>query len=456
MRRLELPYATSARAYFATLGNEAGAIWFHSGNPAREGHRWEWCSAWPRVRYQLLQNQTIKRQQQGKTDVIDTPDFLAWLATQQPAQRADTDLPFSSGLAGHLNYEAGYALQGMPRRHQSNDSLASIDRYDWSLVFDHVKQQAWLCLAADCPEPLKNRLRSLAKAWRTQPPLESYAGESIAPLQWRSGMSREQYEQRFARLKEYILAGDIYQANLTRPWYAKIDPTTSDWAIYRQLLDKIQAPYAVYHRADDHTLMSVSPERFITINDTHMMTQPIKGTRPRGSTPQEDEQLALELERSEKDRAENLMIVDLLRNDLSRNARPGTVKVPALCDRVTFSNVHHLVSTITAELMPGSTALDALRDAFPGGSITGAPKRRAMEIINELEVCARGPYCGSAFWLSDSGSFDSNILIRSIQRTSTQLMCSGGGGIVADSDVDAEYQESATKVAHILNALAGC
>ncbi|MEX0623807.1 MAG: aminodeoxychorismate synthase component I [Saccharospirillum sp.] len=452
MQRLELPYTETARPYFATLANEPGAIWFHSGHPAREGHRWEWCSAWPETRYRMSASQQIQRSSQGKTELINPPDFLGWLATQQPESSIDTDLPFTSGLAGHLNYEAGYALHGLTGRHPSPTSLASIDRYDWSLVFDHLHQRAWLCLSEFISESLEQRLLTWHRAWREQPPTTP-PEPAIPPLNWRSGMSREAYRQRFATLKEYILAGDIYQANLTRPWYADIAPEISDWSLYSHLIDRIQAPYAVYHRADDHTLMSVSPERFITINKGHITTQPIKGTRPRGATPEADQQLGWELEESEKDRAENLMIVDLLRNDLSRNARVGSVKVPELCKRVSFSNVHHLVSTITAELAANATPLDVLRDAFPGGSITGAPKRRAMEIIDELEMCARGPYCGTAFWLSDSGAFDSNILIRSLLKTPNQLMCSGGGGIVADSAVSDEYDESATKVAHILNAL---
>lgn len=452
MQRLELPYTATARPYFATLANEAGAIWFHSGNPARVGHRWEWCSAWPETRYRMLADQQVECEQQGQTTLIDTGDFLSWLAARQPDPVSSDDLPFSSGLAGHLNYEAGYRMHGLTSRHPSPTCLASIDRFEWSLVLDHQQQRAFLCLSEHLSDSLRQRVMTWYETVRREPPT-SYVPPPVEPLAWRSGMSRETYQQHFAALKEYILAGDIYQANLTRPWYADIGPGVSDWSVYSHLIDRIQAPYAVYHRAADHTLMSVSPERFITIDQGRITTQPIKGTRPRGTSPGEDQRLSQALEHSEKDRAENLMIVDLLRNDISRNARVGSVKVPELCKPVAFSNVHHLVSTITADLAPGSTPLDVLRDAFPGGSITGAPKRRAMEIIDELEVCARGPYCGTAFWLSDSGSFDSNILIRSLLRTPGQLMCSGGGGIVADSNADDEYEESATKVAHILNAL---
>jgi len=452
LQRLELPYTETARPYFATLANEPGAIWFHSGNPAQDGHRWEWCSAWPETRYRILANQQVQCEHQGLKTLVDTRDFLGWLATRQPKPSSESDLPFTSGLAGHLNYEAGYGLQGLTGRHTSPTSLASIDRYDWSLVFDHQHQRAWLCLSEHLSVPLRNRIMSWFESHRGQPPA-THSAPAIEPLKWRSGMSHEAYQHRFATLKDYILAGDIYQANLTRPWYADINAGVSDWSVYSHLIDRIQAPYAVYHRANDHTLMSVSPERFITIDQGRITTQPIKGTRPRGTTPEEDRHLSQELESSEKDRAENLMIVDLLRNDLSRNARVGSVKVAELCKPVAFSNVHHLVSTITADLAAGATPLDVLRDAFPGGSITGAPKRRAMEIIDELEVCARGPYCGTAFWLSDSGAFDSNILIRSLLRTPNELMCSGGGGIVADSVAADEYEESATKVAHILNAL---
>ncbi|WP_189608241.1 aminodeoxychorismate synthase component I [Saccharospirillum salsuginis] len=447
MERLELPYCASALPYFQHLANEPGAIWFHSGQPLRPGHRWEWCSAWPTERYRYLGQGRVRVDRPLGTESVHCDDFFRFLA-QQVRPGPGLNIPFSSGLAGHLDYELGYELHSLTGRHTPRAELACVGRYDWSLVTDHDTRRSWLLIHEDCPADIRDRALTLRGASTGVPPLEG-----LPRVRWQSLMSEATYQDRFERIREYILAGDIYQANLTRQWRATLPENVSDWALYRHLIERVPAPFSVYHKAADHTLLSVSPERFITIDQDRMTTQPIKGTRRRGKSEAEDRQLAEELSASEKDRAENLMIVDLLRNDLSRNAAIGSVKVPDLFKLETFSNVHHLVSTITARLKSGSTPLDALRDAFPGGSITGAPKRRAMEIIEELELAPRGSYCGSAFWLGDDGCFDSNILIRSLVRQHDRLVCSGGGGIVADSVGDEEYKESATKVRQLLEAL---
>lgn len=447
LERLELPYYESSLPYFHGLAHEPGAIWFHSGQPLRDGHRWEWCSAWPSKRFRYQGEGRVRVETPHDARIERCDDFFRFLASHV-RHDSERDVPFASGLAGHLNYELGYELQDLTGRHASGTDLACVGRYDWSLVTDHQERRTWLLIHPDCPAEVREKALSVTELAGPCPP-----AQLPAPLRWHSLMPQSHYQDRFERIIDYIRAGDIYQANLTRQWQAELAADTSDWALYRQLIEHIPAPFSVYHKAADHTLMSVSPERFITIDQTRMTTQPIKGTRPRGRTNDDDRALAQELSNSEKDRAENLMIVDLLRHDLSRNARIGTVKVPDLFKLESFSNVHHLVSTITAELKPGATPLDALRDAFPGGSITGAPKRRAMEIIDELEIAARGSYCGSAFWLGDGGCFDSNILIRSLVRHGERLICSGGGGIVADSVGREEFRESATKVRQLLEAL---
>jgi len=447
LERLELPYCASALPYFQHLANEPGAIWFHSGQPLRAGHRWEWCSAWPTERYRYLGRNRVRIDRREGSESVRCDDFFRFLA-HQVRPGPGLDIPFSSGLAGHLDYELGYELHDLTGHHAPRAELACVGRYDWSLVTDHDARRSWLLIHDECPADIRKRLLVLRDASTEVPRVDD-----LPPLHWQSLMPEATYQDRFERIREYILAGDIYQANLTRQWRTKLPEDMSDWTLYRHLIEQVPAPFSVYHKAADHTLLSVSPERFITIDQDRMTTQPIKGTRRRGQSEAEDRQLAEELSVSDKDRAENLMIVDLLRNDLSRNAAIGTVKVPDLFKLETFSNVHHLVSTITAQLKRGATPLDALRDAFPGGSITGAPKRRAMEIIDELELAPRGSYCGSAFWLGDDGCFDSNILIRSLVRQGDRLVCSGGGGIVADSDGGEEYQESATKVRQLLGAL---
>lgn len=449
MLRLKLPYAASVRPWFDRIARETGAIWFHSGQPGRAGHRWEWCSAWPGERYQYLGDGQVLRRRGDDYDHLTVADFYTFLAGQSRSGGAP-DLPFASGLAGHLDYDAGFELNDLTPARTPAQALASVDRYDWSLVLDHQQHQAWLLVHPDCTDQTRQQALALQQVDPHTASVEATPGPQ---LHWRSTMPADDYQRRFERLQQYILAGDIYQANLTRHWQAECPAELDDWSLYQALIDQVPAPYSVFHRAADHSLLSVSPERFLTINGRDMVTQPIKGTRPRGQDPASDRAQANELRHSTKDRAENLMIVDLLRNDLARNAEPGSVRVPELFELMSYSNVHHLVSTVTARLREDSSPLQALRDAFPGGSITGAPKRRAMEVIDELEAAPRGSYCGSAFWLSDDGVLDSNILIRSLVRRGGTLICAGGGGIVADSEVEAEYRESATKVRQLLEAV---
>ncbi|PTY36682.1 aminodeoxychorismate synthase, component I [Saccharospirillum sp. MSK14-1] len=449
MQRIELPYAASARPWFQHLANEPGAIWFHSGQADPQHHRWEWCSAWPSERFRFLGHGQVEHRHGHHIDHITVDDFSDFLSRYRRDGGAP-DLPFASGLAGHFDYDAGFESQQIDSRHTAEQCLASVDRYDWSLVLDHQQSKAWLMIHPDCPAAVVVQLERLKAI---KPEREPIATSPAAPLQWRSMMTRNQYQHRFEQLQQHILDGDIYQANLTRQWQADCPNKVDDWALYQQLIEHVPAPFSAYHRATDHSLLSVSPERFLTIDHGAIVTQPIKGTRPRGTDTQSDYEQALALQNSTKDRAENLMIVDLLRNDLARNALPGSVQVPKLFELMSYSNVHHLVSTVTAQLQPQASPLKALFDAFPGGSITGAPKRRAMQIIDELELASRASYCGSAFWFSDDGYLDSNILIRSLVRRGQSVTCAGGGGIVADSDADSEYAESATKVRQLLESL---
>lgn len=449
MQRIELPYAASARPWFQHLAHEAGAIWFHSGQADPQQHRWEWCSAWPSERFRYLGHGQVERHHGQQIEQLTIDDFSA-LLSQYRRHGGAPDLPFASGLAGHFDYDAGFESQQLSSRHGAEQCLASVDRYDWSLVLDHQQAKAWLLIHPDCPTEIVARLDTVKAI---TPEREPIAAGSPVSLQWRSMMSRTQYQQRFEQLQQHILDGDVYQANLTRQWQAECPGDIDDWTLYQNLIGQVPAPFSVYHRATDHSLLSVSPERFLTIDNGAIVTQPIKGTRARGKDTQSDHEQAQALLNSTKDRAENLMIVDLLRNDLARNAQPGSVQVPRLFELMSYSNVHHLVSTVTAQLQAQTSPLKALLDAFPGGSITGAPKRRAMQIIDELELASRASYCGSAFWFSDDGYLDSNILIRSVVRRGQTLSCAGGGGIVADSDADSEYAESATKVRQLLETL---
>ena len=254
------------------------------------------------------------------------------------------------------------------------------------------------------------------------------------------------------RAKEYIAAGDIYQVNLSQRLSA---PFTADpFALYQRLAHENPAPFAAYFHTPDAAIVSCSPERFLQVRGREVETRPIKGTRPRGATPEEDARLAAELLASEKDRAENVMIVDLERNDLGRACEFGSVHVPELFAVEQYATVFHLVSTVRGRLRPEVTALDCLRASFPGGSITGAPKVRSMEIIEELEPTRRGVYTGAIGYLCFSGDMDTNIVIRTVVVKDGTAHFQVGGGIVADSDPEAEYQETMDKGVALARALA--
>jgi para-aminobenzoate synthetase component 1 len=260
---------------------------------------------------------------------------------------------------------------------------------------------------------------------------------------------------RVRRTLDFIRAGDIYQANITAPFVAELPEAVRPADVFVALQAANAAPFSAYIACGgDAAVASVSPERFLRLDARGAIeARPIKGTRPRGATAAQDAAQAAELSASDKDRAENLMIVDLLRNDLSRVALPGSVRVPVLCGLESFASVHHLVSVVEAILRPGLGAIDLLRAALPGGSITGAPKIRAMQIIAELEQQARGPYCGSAAWIGFDGAMDSSILIRTLTVTGDRVVAQAGGGIVDDSDPAAEWDELIVKIVPMLRAL---
>ena len=326
---------------------------------------------------------------------------------------------------------------------QADIALAdmAVGIYDWALIVDHQRQQISL-LSYDDPQ---QRLQWLEA--QTPTPGETFALTSA----WQSNMSRQQYGEKFRQVQAYLHSGDCYQVNLAQRFQASY--VGDEWQAFRQLNAVNRAPFSAFIRLDEGAILSLSPERFIQLRQWEIQTRPIKGTLPRLDSPLADAQQAEKLANSPKDRAENLMIVDLMRNDIGRVAVPGSVRVPELFVVEPFPAVHHLVSTITARLPMTLHASDLLRAAFPGGSITGAPKVRAMEIIDELEPQRRNAWCGSIGYLSYCGNMDTSITIRTLTAWQGQLYCSAGGGIVADSEEAAEYQETFDKVNRILQQL---
>jgi para-aminobenzoate synthetase component 1 len=377
--------------------------------------------------------------------------------------------PFQGGIAGLLGYELGACWERLPQAAIDDFAMPVVcaGLYDSVVAWDHVLERCWIIVLPFAADP-RARLAELRQQLQSplavsQPPHSPAPPLCIATPQRPlpvansrsvpifSNFSRDEYLTAVARVIEYIRAGDIFQANLSQRLVCR--STTPVLDVYRRLRTVNRAPFAAFLSFDDWTLLSASPERFLCVADGLVETRPIKGTRQRRSNPEADLFTRDELRESDKDQSENVMIVDLLRNDLSRVCRPGTIRVPQLCGVETYETVQHLVSQVCGRLEPGRDIFDVLAATFPGGSITGAPKVRAMEIITELERVARGPYCGSVFYCSLDGRADSSILIRTLVERRGWLSCGVGGGIVAQSDPAAEYDETLHKAAGMLRAL---
>ena len=363
---------------------------------------------------------------------------------QSEATETLSDLPpFQGGYAGFISYDAGWAFQGAkhPPAFKPLCPDLMFNRYDTVVGFDHMQERAFI-IGPDAAI-FEKLLKRKAPA----------AGSAVIK-NWQSNFTKPAYEKAIAQTIEYILAGDIFQANITQCFSAEIPKGFDAFAFYRRLRQLNPATFAAYLDFGDIKVASSSPERLVKMQSRNLEARPIKGTRKRHEDPARDAEMIADLQSSRKDRAENVMIVDLLRNDLSRIAKPGSVKVPMLCGLESYANVHHLVSVVRAEARDNIGAIDVLQALFPGGSITGAPKIRAMEIIAELEQQARGLYCGSIGWLGFNGNADFNIAIRTALFTNGKATVQGGGGITARSNPGEEYEESLTKISRIMEAFA--
>lgn len=360
---------------------------------------------------------------------------------------ADIELPFGAGALGFISYDFARLLEVLPDQAHADIRLPPLQMgiYAWSVITDNLYQQRWLVCHPSVEISLEQALhkRLISKHQRL--------GSFALTQAFIADQSADDYLQSFKRIQDYIHAGDCYQVNLAQRFSA---PCQGDpLAAYKHLRSACPTPFAAYIESSDYALLCLSPERFLQVSDGQVETRPIKGTRPRGDNAETDKAFAEELLHSQKDRAENVMIVDLLRNDLGRSCEYGSVKVPELFALESYPNVHHLVSSVVGQLAAGCDALDLLANAFPGGSITGAPKIRAMQIIEELEPVRRSLYCGSIGYIGCEGQMDLNISIRSLVHQDDRLYCWGGGGIVADSVAASEYQESLTKVKVLMSAL---
>ncbi|MCU0622088.1 MAG: aminodeoxychorismate synthase component I [Gemmatimonadales bacterium] len=482
-----LPAWATAEACAGLLGARPWFGWLDAAADHAGLGRWSYLVAEPWAAYRAFGARTERREGDGPWVAV-AGDVLT--ALQAELDRCATPHApgapaFQGGALGYLAYDWGRVLEPRPAAHHADLGLpdAIFGLYDVVLAFDHANGEGWIvstglpatgaARAARArerlealqppphprtpPRPLGDALAAdtgtLAPPSARAPSFPVLGLEGAEHVGLQSTFTRRGYLSAVQRVREYILAGDIFQANLSQRFEAPLAEPAG--RLYARLRRNNPAPFGAWLAFDDATLLSVSPERFLRLAGRTVETRPIKGTRPRGLGPMHDEALSRELSESDKDRAENVMIVDLLRNDLSRVCRPGTVRVPTLFHLEQHPTVHHLVSTVTGELAPGLGATDLLRATFPGGSITGAPKVRAMQVIAELEPTERGPYCGAIGWLGVTGDMDTSIAIRTCVARGDRVYFSGGGGIVADSDPDLEYHETLHKVKGIVRTLAG-
>lgn len=457
---------------FTPFASDPGAALLHSStdNTANDGRsRWSYIAASP---FRVIKTDSDLNTTIDDVGVEGDPfEILKSELNAFPLTSDDAPSPFLGGTVGFLSYELARAVEDLPKPKPNSTSpkpapALVVGLYDVIAAFDHDKKEAWILSSGYPAQATEERQRrAVERAQWLQKSLEQTTDPTSIEMStirsktanpWKADATKVEVESRIAKVRDYIYAGDIFQANITQRFSAALPEDTSAWNLFQSLQKASPAPFSSYLNAGQgFHLASASPERFLRVDRKGgVETRPIKGSRPRGATPAEDQAFASALTTSAKDVAENLMIVDLMRNDLSRVCENGSVQVPVHCGLETFASIHHLVSVITGQLRPGATAVDLLRACFPGGSVTGAPKVRAMEVIHELEPVARGPYCGSVIWIGFDGAMDSSIIIRSLVVSGDTVWAQAGGGIVSDSDPAQEYEESMVKVRPLLAVLA--
>ncbi len=438
---VEIAYPDDSARLFERLLDLPRCVFLDSAHPAYPSARYDILAAEPSTTLTTFGPLTRTVSAAGTAWSADDP--LRLLQTQLERQPcAAGTLPFTGGAIGYFGYDLARRIERLPERAIDDIGLPdmAVGLYPWSVVVDHREHRAWLTGTAR--DGIRQRLEG-----NDAPGREPFRTCS----ELRTDMSPATYADAFARVQRYIQDGDCYQVNLARRF--SVSAQGDPWSLYRHLRRLSPAPHSAYLHTPYGSVLSASPERFLRVRNTHVETRPIKGTRPRGADAALDQALAQELASSPKDRAENIMIVDLLRNDLGKTCATGSIKVPRLLEVETFSNVHHLVSTVTGQLGAHTQATDLLRGCFPGGSVTGAPKLRAMEIIEELEPHRRSIYCGAVGYLGYDGGMDTSIAIRTLLYRNGTAHFWAGGGLVADSEPAAEAQEILDKAQSMLKVL---
>jgi para-aminobenzoate synthetase component 1 len=455
MLKHEIPYQTNSAELFAKIADWPWAVFLDSGQPMSQFGRYDIMVANPFVRLVTNGEQTVIVDGMGERSSKNDP-FELLKETLSPYRIAKTELPFEGGAIGYFAYDLARRVEHLLSVSLDAENMPQmmVGIYDWALVVDHQLRRTYLVshgmngeTEVDWPSLCAIFDGPLMQATQTDFKISS-------ALQ--SNMDCTQYGAAFNRVKQYIHEGDCYQVNLAQRFSAHASGDA--WTAYLALRDISPAPFMSYMNLGDAQsslqVLSASPERFLQVHGKHVETRPIKGTRPRSDNAVEDASNANDLQNSPKDRAENLMIVDLLRNDISKVCETGSVRADKLFALESFANVHHLVSTVTGKLAEDKTAIDLLRACFPGGSITGAPKLRAMEIIEELEPNRRGLYCGAIGYVGFDGNMDTNIAIRTAVYSDHEIRFYAGGGVVADSELAKEYRETLDKASSMLELIA--
>lgn len=465
MHQQLLPYHHDSALLFSRIKDQHWPIFLDSGQaisaatqrPGSQFGRYDILVANPVMTF-VTQGATTTIVARGQTtQSADDPFALIKQALlKTPAARCH--LPFTGGALGYFGYDLARRIEDMPTI--ANDDMQMpemmVGIYDWAVIVDHQLQQTMLVSHQHyINEAQWQALCALFSAeLPAAPPTHFWVDSTV-----RSNMDAHEYATAFNQVKQYIHEGDCYQVNLAQRFSASVEGDA--WQCYQTLRALSPAPFMAYMdltygEQQALQVLSVSPERFLQLIESAVETRPIKGTRPRFDDPAQDMESAMALLTSQKDRAENVMIVDLLRNDIGKVCEVGSVKAEQLFNLQSFANVHHLVSYVTGKLSAGNTALDLLRSCFPGGSITGAPKLRAMQIIETLEPNRRGVYCGAIGYIGFDGDMDTNIAIRTAVIIDEYIYFYAGGGVVADSTLEKEYKETWDKASHFLTVMQQC
>ena len=445
---LPLPYFPDSAALFSVIADQPWAVFLDSGCPHSDQGRYDILAAEPMAT--LVTHGEITRISRGGSVVHSSQNPFDLVKQELVANPCEgfAGLPFNGGAIGYFAYDLARRLENLPNIADDAEHIPemAVGIYNWAVVVDHHQQQNFLVGHGVDEYRWQTLIGLFSKL-----PVERHKGDFRVTSAVKSNMDKASYAHGFQRIKHYLKEGDCYQVNLSQRFVAECagDP----WVAYQLLREMNAAPFSAYLNYPEAQILSSSPERFLKLVAGQVETKPIKGTRPRRAYPASDWLQIDQLRYSPKDRAENLMIVDLLRNDLSKTCKTGSVKVPALFAVESYATVHHLVSTVTGVLADGQHALDLLKSCFPGGSITGAPKIRAMQVIEELELSRRGIYCGAIGYMGFDGNMDSNIAIRTLVHSNGTIRFWAGGGIVNDSDVEEEYQECFDKATALLKLL---